>query len=458
MPPRFMIASGKIVFLLTFFAFLAQCLVFFNDRPDELLVIPFALILAGIAAYALSRNHADPDADFQLNLFFWAFSVRLWMGIFFYGWDLTALFGDEDASGYISGWAVAENWYRNGFEGFASDLTRVFFEKQNLGQSIIWGIPMFIAGGPSRMIVSVINSFAGSLLVIVIFRIARRVFGSETARITGVLVTFWASFILLSAGTFKEMLVIFFEWTILYLLIRNPKGLTIGDGLLAIPAFLAVFMMRFYAVYLVATAFLFRTIVAQKKNLLRNAVFGSVVVISIMIFLSAGGAINRDFSRLERQNQVIETWRVNMARETGTGVEIYAEYQNTTVAIPVATVYFFLAPFPWQMFSGSPRNAFGAAENIFIFAIIIIGFPAIKIFFSDKFYEMAPIFVFCVLYAGLHIWGLANVGLAWRHKQTVMPLFFILVAVSITQRNAGWQILRSRLKRKERLPSVVRSQ
>ncbi|HBR57034.1 MAG TPA: hypothetical protein DEA22_06140 [Blastocatellia bacterium] len=453
-----MIASGKIVFLLTFFAYLAQCLVFFNDRPDELLVIPLVLILAGVGAYALGRNPVDPDAELQLNLFFWAFSLRLWLGIFFYGWDLTALFGDEDASGYMSGWGVAENWYRNGFEGFASDLTRVFFDQQNLGQSIIWGIPMFIAGGPSRMIVSVINSFAGSLLVIVIFRMARRVFGSETARIAGILVTFWASFILLSAGTSKEMLVIFFEWVILYLLIRNPKGLTVTDGMFAFPAFLAVFMMRFYAVYLMAAAFLFRTIVAQKKNLLRNALFGSAVVISIMIFLSAGGAISRDFSRLERQNQVIDTWRVNMARETGTGVEIYAEYQSTSVAIPVATVYFFLAPFPWEMFSGSGRNGFGAAENIFIFAIIILGFPALKIFFSDKFYEMAPIFVFCVLYAGLHIWGLANVGLAWRHKQTIMPLLFILVAVSITQRKAGWAILRGRMKRKKKLSGLVHSQ
>lgn len=451
-----MIGLGKIVFLLTFFAYLAQCVIFFHDKPDELLVVPLVLILAGSAAYFLGRKRGDEDTEFQLNIFFWAFSVRLWMGIFFYGWDLTGLFGDEDASGYMSGWAAAENWYRNGFNGFASDIVRVFFGTQNLGQSIIWGIPMFIAGGPSRMIVSVINSFAGSLLAVVIFRIARRVFGSETARIAAILVTFWASIILLSAGTSKEMLVIFFEWVILYLLIRNPKGLTVSDGVWAMPALLAVFMMRFYAVYITAAAFLFRTIVAQKKNLLRNAAFGSAVVISIMIFLNAGGAINRDFARLERQNQVIETWRVNMARETGSGIEIYSEYEGSTVAIPVAAVYFFLAPFPWEMFSGTARNGFGAAENIVIFVIILLGFPALKIFFSDKFFEMAPIFVFCVLYAGLHIWGLANIGLAWRHKQTVMPLFFILVAVSITQRHAGLQLLRGRMKRrKERLPNYA---
>jgi hypothetical protein len=38
-----------------------------------------------------------------------------------------------------------------------------------------------------------------------------------------------------------------------------------------------------------------------------------------------------------------------------------------------------------------------------------------------------------VLYAGLQIWGLSNVGLAWRHKQTVMPLLFLLTALSLTK-------------------------
>jgi hypothetical protein len=452
-----MIKAGKLVFLLSFFALLIQSLYFFSDKPDELMAMPLILLLAGGTAFFLGRTVGGEDSDFQVNIFLWAFSIRLWMGIIFYGWDLTGVFGDEDAASFMFGWELAENWYLNGIDGFISDLSMVVFERQNLGQGVIWGIPMFIAGGPSRMIVSTINSFAGSLLVIVIFRISRRVFDSATARIAAVLVTFWASIILLSAGTSKEMLVIFFEWTLLYLLIRSPSGVTPRDGLLALPSLLALSMMRFYALYMVAAAFIFRFIVARREHIVRNVVFGSMVVGSVLIFLNAGGVITRDFARLERQNRNIESWRENVADNTGTGVEIYSEYESTTVAIPVATVYFFLAPFPWDAFGGTLRNAFGAVENIFVYIILILGFPAIKIFFKDRFIEMAPIFVFCVLYAGLHIWGLSNVGLAWRHKQTVMPLFFMLVAVAITQRRAAWQLISSRQTADQKGLSIIKA-
>jgi len=84
---------------------------------------------------------------------------------------------------------------------------------------------------------------------------------------------------------------------------------------------------------------------------------------------------------------------------------------------------------------------------------LIIGFPAWKIFFKDKFVDIAPIVAFCALYAGMHIWGLANVGLAWRHKQTVMPLLFMLVAVAITQRRIGWQYITGRFARR-RQPAI----
>jgi hypothetical protein len=445
-----MIRLGRLIFLVTFFALIVQGVFLFYDQADELMMFPYVLVLGGAAAFFLGRNTSDPDSDFQVNIFLIAFSIRLWMGMLLYGWGLTAIFGDDDASGFGGGWVFAENWYANGFDGFISDLSLVFFEEQNLGHKFLWGIPMFVAGGPSRMLISATSSFAGSMLVIVLFRIARRVFGSETARTTAVLATFWASMILLSAGTGKEMLVICLEWTVLYLLIRNPKGLRLNDGLAAIPAFLAVFIMRFYAVYLLAAAAMFRFIVASRQNLVRNAVFGTVLVASLMIFLGAGGAITRDFARIERLNTVVDHWRENVAEQTGSGVDIYGEYESTTVALPVATVYFFFAPFPWEAFSGSARNAFGAVENIFIIAMVVLGFPALRIFFREKFVDLAPIFAFCALYAGMHIWGLSNVGLAWRHKQTVMPLIFMLVAVAIAHRRAGWQRIRSRFNNREK--------
>jgi hypothetical protein len=236
---------GKIIFSIAFIALFVQGIFLFSGKSDELMFIPLVFILGLGTAFFLNKNPDRSDAEFQINIFLIAFSARLLLGIIIYGWDLKAVLGDEDSSGYILGWTVAQNWYKNGFDGFVSDIIRIFVDKQNVGQSVIWGTFMFVAGGPSRMIVSVINSFAGSVLVIVIYRMAKKLFDPQTAKVAAILQTLWLSMILLSAGTSKEMLVICLEWSILYLTIRNLKGLTQKEVILSAPLMLALYTLRF---------------------------------------------------------------------------------------------------------------------------------------------------------------------------------------------------------------------
>jgi hypothetical protein len=425
---------GIIIFLLTFFSLVIQGPFLFFEKPDELMAIPLVLFLGLGTAFFLNKGSDSEDTDFQVNIFFVAFSLRLILGIIMYGWNLSSILGDEDASGYIGGWAAAQNWYENGLDGFLSDIYKIFVDKQNVGQSVIWGSFMFVAGGPSRMIVSVINSFAGSMLVIVVYRLAKKLFDFQTAKVAAFIVTFWLSFILLSAGTSKEMLVICIEWSLLYLAIRNLKGLTQNDILISAPLMLALYTLRFYAFYMCAAALFFRAIITNKKTFVRNSILGFILVTSMLMFLNANGSLNKDFERFDKQTQSMDTWRTYVATSTDSGTNIYSEYKdNSIAAVPMATIYFFFAPFPWEIFGGSLRNSFAVVENIVLIILFVIGFQSIKIFLKEKFYQILPILVFCVLYAGLQIWGLSNVGLAWRHKQTVMPLLFLLTALSLTK-------------------------
>lgn len=425
---------GKLIFLVTFFAIVAQAPFLFSDKPDELLFIPLALILGMGTSFLLGKGADKEDAEFQVGIFFTAFSLRLMLGVIIYGWDLSAIFGDEDSSGYMYGWTVAQNWYKNGFDGVVYDFYRVLVLEQNVGQSVIWGTFMFGAGGASRMIVSVINSFAGSVLVIIVYRMAKKLFDFQTAKVAAMLVTFWLSIVILSSGTSKEMMVICAEWSILYLAIRNLKGLSQKDILLAAPIMLVLYTLRFYAFYMCAIALFFRAILTSKKNFARNSILGIFLVVSLLAFLNASGAVNKDFERLDRQSQGMNAWRTNVAGSTGSGTDVYSEYKGNSLAgIPLATVYFFFAPFPWELFSGSLRASFAAAENIIIIFLFAIGFTSIKTLFKEKFFQLLPIIVFCTLYAGMQIWGFSNIGLAWRHRQTIMPLFFLLAALSLTK-------------------------
>jgi hypothetical protein len=424
---------GKIYFLITLFILIIQAPFLFSETPDELMFIPLFLILGLAMPFFLAKVQDKEDAEFQINIFYIAFSIRVLFGFILYGWDLGKLFGDEDAAGYIYGWKIAENWYKNGLDGFFSDIYRVLFENQNVGQTVIWGAVMFIFGGSSRMIVSVINSFAGAALVIVVYRIARKLFDFQTAKLTAVLMTFWLSFILLSAGTSKEILVISIEWTLLYLAIRNQKGLTQSDVGWSALLMLILYTIRFYAFYICAGALFIRAIITNRKYFVRNSILGLFLIVSLLFLLNSYGVIDRDFTRLDTQNQVVDAWRTNVANTTGSGTNVVSEYKGSILLFPVATLYFFFAPFPWQIFEGNLRTSFAVIENVILIIFFIIGFPAIKIFFKERFYQLAPVLAFCLVYAGFQIWGLSNLGLAWRHKQTVMPLFFMLLALSITK-------------------------
>lgn len=437
-----MTSTGKFVFLITFFALLLQSLYLFSDSPDEFMFIPFVLILGGAtSAYLMySKSQSPEDVNYQLNLFLWAFSLRLWAGIIFYGWRFSETLGDEDAAGYAAAWKLAENWYKFGIDGFLSDLYIVTVVKQNIGQTLIWAIPTFIAGGPSRMIVSALNSFAGALLVLVIFRLTKRLFDADTARIAALLATFWPSFLLFSAGTSKEILFIFITWTILHITLRREKGLSVKDGVIA--AFLAflILTIRFYAFYMMVIAIVFRIVVSGGKHLVRNAVLGVITVGAVVAFAASSGMFDRDFQRFEYQSQYMDSWRKGVAVDTreGSGVDVYGSFESTNVAVTVAAAYFLFAPFPWEIFGGSTRNSFAVIENIVILLILVFSIKALRSFFKEKFLLILPILIFCFLYAGFHIWAMSNVGLAWRHKQTIMPLFFMLVALSVTQSKAAW--------------------
>lgn len=424
---------GITFYFLTFFAMVVQAPFVLYDKPDELMFIPLMLFLGLCMIFFLRRNLDPEDADFQINIFLTAFALRIWFGFILYGLDFGKLLGDEDAAGYINGWLVAENWYKNGFDGFLNDIYRVFVDKQNVGQSVIWGVFMFVAGGPSRLVVSVINSFAGSVLVVVVYRLAKKLFDFQTAKVAAILLTFWLSIVLLSAGTSKEMLVICLEWLILYLAVRSPRALTQNDVLLSAGSMLVLYTLRFYAFYMCAAALFFRVIISNRKNFVRNSILGFVLVASLLALLNASGGISRDFERLDTTNQIIDSWRVNVATSTGSGTDVYKEYEGSVLQTPIATIYFFFAPFPWEIFSGTLRNSFAAVENILLIFLFVLGFPSIKVFFKERFYQLLPIIVFCVLYAGLQIWGLSNIGLAWRHRQTIMPLFFLLAALSLTK-------------------------
>jgi hypothetical protein len=429
---------GQLFFWFTFFALIVQS-VFLLDSGEEFMFIPLVLILGLATLYFFNREGDRTDVDFQIEIFFIAFSLRLWMGFILYGYGLAEGLGDEDASGYVGGWVLAQNWYNNGFDGFFSDFYSTLLGKQNNGQMMIWGLIMFVLGGPSRMVVSVTNSYAGALLVIVIYRLAKSLFNIQTAKFAAYLTAFWASLILFSAGTSKEILVIFLTWLLLYITVRSAKGLSRQDVMYSAPLLLVLYSIRFYAFYICGAALFIRAIASNRKNMVRNIAGGFFLVVTLLFLLSYSGALDRDREVYDRQNKIMVGWRKGVANQTGSGVDLFSEEggEVTVLGIPKLVAYFFFSPFPWEIGDGSLRRQIVILENLALILLLFAGFTGIKLFFRDNFFKLLPILSFCVLYAGLQIYSLSNIGLAWRHRQMIMPLFFLMSAFALLRRGTG---------------------
>lgn len=440
---------GELIFWLTFASLVIISPFVILDKPEEFMFLPLTLVLGLGAIFFLNQSSEKHDRNFQISIFLLAFSLRLWAGFFLYGFGFGEALGDEDATGYISGWVMAQNWMNNGIDGFVNNLYAVFIGRQNVGQSMIWGSMMFVIGGPSRLAVSALNSFAGAGVVISVYRMTKVLFSEKEAKIVAICMTFWLSLILFSAGTSKEILVIFLEWTILYVIIRG-KTLTRNDIFLLIPLLLALYTIRFYAFYMCCAVILIRFVTSGDKSFLvylRDAAVAFVFISAFMFALSSYGVLERDREVYERNAEGLTQWRINVADYTGSGVVLYDEEQSSFVSIPVATAYFFFSPFPWELGSGSFRKNLSIPENLALMFLFVVGLFSVKSIFKEKISKLLPIVAFCVLYAGFHIASLANIGLAWRHKQTVVPLLFMFAAVGIIKMGATQREKKPQLRR-----------
>jgi len=446
--------TGSFVFWITFFLLVAQSPFVFRSSEDYL-GIPLVLVIGFVVPIVLRRISHSDDVNFQIEIFLLAFSLRIWVSLLLYGYGLSELFGDEDASGYAMGWMRAQEWYITGLDGFLNHIGEVFATKQNVGQTIIWGIISFIAGGPARIPISFFHCFIGAALVIVVYRLAKIYLTKELATTAAYFATFWLSLLMFSAGTSKEILVIFLEWTLILIAVRNPKGISIRDLFFALPLILLLYTMRFYAFYAVAAAFALRAIVSRREHFLRNG-FAGLLLASVLFFtLHSLGIITRDQemyeTRFEQTN--LENWRKGVAASTESGIVISEEIEGTWLSIPVKAAYYFFSPFPWEIGQGSLRRQIAILETIFLIVVFVAGFAAIKNLFKDRLFELLPPLAFSAIYSGVHIAMLSNVGLAWRHRQTVMPLIFLFVA-------GGFAMIRqqrgvSRLKRRRRKQSPI---
>lgn len=426
----------------------------YNNQANNDLVFGFLLLLVfaalGCFLLTLTRKHYDTRYE-QMKLFLIALAVRFAASIVVYEFGLVQVLGDEDSSGWTRGIYFMNQWVRDniGITDLPAAMAQAY-EGHHQGYYYLLAGLFYITDAPARMPAAALNNFLGAMTVVFVYRIAQSIFSNWSARYAAWIACFFPSLIIWSAQTVKEPVVIFLETVALYACIHlKSSGFKIRYVLLC--AFTIAIMppFRFYAAYLVGASILFSLILPQIKKA-KSTYLSGIAVAAVAIPLVLGsGAIARNEAKFERFTQLkeIERFKYNVATGTGSGVSGNYDLNSSTgmaQALTVGAAHLMLAPFPWQLGSGSMRMLLSAPELFFWWWLVAVGLvPGMYYVFKNKFSEALPMLFFIGGMGLLYSMMFGNVGLVFRQRAQLMPWLLIIAVVGLEQK-ALKKILKTR--------------
>jgi len=239
----------------------------------------------------------------------------------------------------------------------------------------------------------------------------------------------------------KEPLIVFLLAVILFLTMRLAQRLTIGSGLLLLACMLSLYTLRHYVVFVVFLAVSASLIFAAQKLSPVRMMQGSVAVILLGLVFAYYGAgdvatRNLDLGRIQAGRE----WSAKVS-ESGYGGNVdITDTRQALIYLPMGTVFFLFAPFPWMI-----RNL----NHVIALPEMIVWWAAAPFLFRGFLHSfrkrLRPTLAICLFTAGLtaaYALYLTNFGTAHRMRVQILSFFIIFVSI-------GWhQFHLSRVRRR----------
>ena len=417
----------------------------------------FFIFLAAITVYFIRRGCKDPkECKFLVSLFISAFVLRIMFSLLLMG---SATFSGRilnyasyPAPDYSTPYIFDDSGYytlRGQFIGMhlsglplskkvISDFVTLAYGANGFNYILAVYFAIF---GWSPFTSRFINCFFGSLTVLVVYSIAKNVYGAKIARLSAVLTAFFPSIFLWSTVNLKEPLFIFLICLMLWAIVMFAKSgkmrylcivpLSIWLQDFVRPGykefiFLNIGLIFFYFIYR-GVLYLYR-----KKHYLLIA---AILICGLGFGLSQKTKINYHYDRLVHRAVVAQNGALSMG---GISYKITSdEILRSGKASPVAFVsmfakgwiHFMLEPLPWHLKSRSLLLVFGETCVIYL----LIPFALLGVFFSlrHKFIE-SFILISYYFFVGTSVAIIsANIGTMLRFRGLVIPLFLIFSSVGI---------------------------
>jgi hypothetical protein len=289
---------------------------------------------------------------------------------------------------------------------------------------------LYFIFGAFAIIPKIVNSVIGGLTVPVVYDIAYRMSGSESAAERAAkYFAYFPSLILWSALNIRD------AWVVLLILLVCQQALVLQDRVQLVSfailggAIVAVTAFRDYIFLAVTVPMAISFVVRNRRRFGRN-LFVGVLVTMVVIYGDKVAGTQRalrtvDFEELQYQRQ----WNTVGANSSFAQNVDISTPTKAAAFLPVGLAYFLLAPFPWTV--TGVRQALTLPEMLFFYSLI----PSIirgilKLLRTRLSHSLMVLMVTGGLTFGYAL-GEGNAGTAYRHRAQVIGFYLIFAAVGV---------------------------
>jgi hypothetical protein len=396
------------------------------------IVVPIIVFVTlGLLSFQLAARSMEPDERRQLlRLVYLAFALRVVMSIIFeLSPDLR--FFHEDANGYEGmGLRLAESW-RGRFPP-------VNLPAKNYGFFVMAGL-LYYCFGTFAVNVALFNSVIGSVTMILIYRLANRLFHTRVALMAAGLVGFMPSMILWSAIALKDALATFLIVVALSSCISLREKITFNAVMGIVLPIVALQPIRFYIVYFVLFSIVVAMALDPSEQIVGRLYKQLVVAGAIVAFFAMLGIAGSAVQGTEQFDlRFVQSYRVGMAVTAKSGYALDADISTPRGALsflPQGVATLLLAPFPWQMTSF--RALVAAPETIIWWLLFPATLRGMGFVLRRRFTPVMPLVLFMLSLTGAYGVSQGNVGAAFRQRAQIFVFLFIFTAL-------GWYVKKCR--------------
>lgn len=406
----------------------------------------FFFSFVGLFILRMTNTHVS-SLRFQTILFLWSSLIRFLASVAIYEGGLVDTLKDEDGGGWVIGISYAAYWANQGRT--LLDIPNIILESYSLnvahrGYYHLLATLFFITGQPNRLAAAAVNSLAGALTVVLVYRVARSIFLEEPARTSGWLCCFFPSLIIWTSQTVKEPVVILLETIVIYCCVRIRTDFSsLRHLLLGVFSALLLYPFRFYACYLSLATIVTSILIPrfQPTNSLSAPIAIATIFLVGFTFIS-GNQLTSEIAQQQFDLRYIEQFRENVTVGDGSGsaVRIDGDIRTPTgflYVLIIGGLHLLLAPFPWQWSSGT-RMLLVIPEVIVWWILLFIGImPGMRWAISNRFSAMLPLWMLISGMGILYSLMFGNVGLAYRQRAQLLPWMLILCAIGLSLRSTG---------------------